>query len=241
MTQTCPLCGKTKPGTSLFCSECTHRIRADYEVELPEAPLYKEPRQMAEADKTRGVPKQSNVPFEIKPEKSKRFRTPLLILLVVLLLGGGYMVYMETIHKRNSERSGWDKASNMNSVEGYLEYIAVFPRGAHSEEAQKELLRLKSEETMKWKQLKASDNTAELRDFLNQHPDIPFAPLVEKRLDSLSWAGVLRANTPEAYTEYMHLSRQGKLRGDYVTEARAKYDELLSARVQVAVTDSLFE
>jgi hypothetical protein len=174
-----------------------------------------------------------------KQVRSKWLSGPVLILLALLLLVGSYAVFNKTVRKGNLERRGWDTALNMNSVEGYLDYMATFPSGAHFDEAHEALRKLKSEEAMQWERLKTSSNTAELRDFLSQHPDIPFAPLVEKRLDSLSWAGAARANTPEAYSEYIHLSQQGQLRGDYVNEARQKLKELLSNLVESVITDSI--
>lgn len=176
-----------------------------------------------------------------KQVMGKRLSVPILVLLALLLLVGGYALFNETIRKGNIERRGWDTALSMNSVEGYLDYMATFPRGAHFEDAYEALRKLKLEEAMQWERLKASTNTAELRDFLSQHPDTPFAPLVEKRLDSLSWAGAARANTPEAYSEYIYLSQQGQLRGDYVNEARQKREELLSAFVESVITDSIPE
>lgn len=173
--------------------------------------------------------------------KRKWLSTPVLIFFLLLLLVGGYVLFNNTVRKGNLERRGWDMALSLNSVEGYLDYMATFPRGAHFDEAHEALRKLKSEEAMQWERLKETDNTAELRDFLNQHPDIPFAPLVEQRLDSLSWAGAASVNTPEAYSEYIHLSQQGQLRGDYVAEARQKREELLSALVESVITDSVPE
>ena len=131
---------------------------------------------------------------------------PVLVLLLPLLLFGGYAVFNNTAE--GNPNGGWDTALSMNSVKGYLDYMATFSR-AHFDDAHKALRKLKLEEAMQWERLKASNNTAELRDFLTQHPDIPFAPLVEKRLVSLSWVGAVRANTAEAYSEYIHLSQQG--------------------------------
>ncbi len=306
MTQSCPLCGKIKTEEALFCSDCAHRIRTDYEVMLPEEKSV-EPEMAAtdtesraeltfefdrcandpqtcpdlssgitsgnerEQEKGRGEVdkdgekketaegsgtgqgsekvvgqenrKESEQVHEHEYEniKGKRVSVPLLILFALILLAGGYMVFNKTVRERNLERRGWDTALNLNSVEGYLGYMSTFPKGSHFDEAQEAFLRLKSEEATQWEHLKASDNTAELRDFLDRHPDIPFAPLVEKRLDSLSWAGATRANTPEAYSEYIYLSQQGQLRGDYIAEAHQKREELLSALVESIITDSIPE
>ncbi len=181
-------------------------------------------------------------PERIKKQVRSKWQSgPVLILLALLLLVGGYALFNNTVRKGNLERRGWDTALSINSVEGYLDYMATFPRGVHFDEAHEALLRLKSEEAMQWERLKVSDNTAELRDFLSQHPDISFAPLVEKRLDSLSWAGAVRTNTAEAYSEYIHLSQQGQLRGDYIAEASQKREALLSALVESLIMDTVPE
>ena len=265
MTRTCPLCGKSKPVEALFCEECTHRMHADYEVRLPVSEVVPESERGAGQEGEKVTVKRkvtaSERGWELEPEpeaaeelevgqyqekvkkqvRSKWLGGPVLILLALLLLGGGYAVFNKTVRKGNLERRGWDTALNMNSVEGYLDYMATFPRGAHFDEAHEALRKLKSEEAMQWERLKVSDNTVELRDFLSQHPDIPFASLVEKRLDSLSWAGAVRANTAEAYSEYIHLSQQGQLRGDYIAEASQKREALLSALVESLITDTIPE
>lgn len=165
-------------------------------------------------------------PNGIKPKKSKRFVAPLLFLLVVLLLGGAFLIYNETVRKENLERSGWETALKLNSVGGYLAYMEAFPHGIHSKEAQEGLLLLKSEEASAWEQMKASGNTSELRGFITRHPESPYAPLIERRLDSLSWIGALQVNTPESYSEYLMQSERGELRGEYELVARERYSML---------------
>ena len=36
MSQSCPLCGKTKSEEALFCDDCTKKIHTEYEVNIPE-------------------------------------------------------------------------------------------------------------------------------------------------------------------------------------------------------------
>jgi len=182
MSRTCPLCGKTKPEEALFCDDCSRRIRADYEVGLPaNAPAKTEVAKTFEEIKTghegANVP-DSGVPPVIQPRRKKRAKTPLIILVVILLLAGAFLVYNETIRKGNLERSGWETALKLNSTGGYIAYMEAFPDGAHFDEAQAGLLRLKSEEAAAWGEMKASGNTAELRDILSRHPESPYAPLI---------------------------------------------------------------
>ncbi len=165
-------------------------------------------------------------PEDIKPKKKKKVGAPLLFLLVILFLGGAFLIYNETARKENLERSGWETALKLNSVGGYIAYMEAFPDGAHFDEAQEGLFRLKSEEASAWEQMKASGNTSELRDFITRHPESPYAPLIERRLDSLSWIGALRVNTPESYSEYLMQSERGELRGEYELVARERYSML---------------
>lgn len=136
------------------------------------------------------------------------------------------MMYNETTRKRNLERSGWETAIKLNSVGGYIAYMEAFPEGLHFNEAQEGLLRLKSDEADAWEQMKISANTAELRDFLTRLPESPYAPLVRKRMDSLSWMGALRVNTPQSYSDYLSQSERGELLGDYSAEARKRQEML---------------
>lgn len=179
-------------------------------------------------------------PEDIKPKKKKKVGAPLLFLLVILFLGGAFLIYNETARKENLERSGWETALKLNSVGGYIDYMEAFPDGAHFDEAQEGLFRLKSEEVIVWEQLKASGNTSELRGFLNSHPQSPYAPLVQKMIDSLSWMSALRVNTLESYSDYLMQSQQGELLGDYIAEARKRQEMLhQSFPVEPAVMDRI--
>ncbi|MFA5649869.1 MAG: hypothetical protein WC914_01830 [Proteiniphilum sp.] len=244
MSRTCPLCGKTKPEEALFCDDCSRRIRADYEVGLPaNAPAKTEVAKTFEEIKTghegANVP-DSGVPPVIQPRRKKRAKTPLIILIAILFLAGAFLVYNETIRKGNLERSGWETALKLNSTGGYIAYMEAFPDGAHFDEAQAGLLRLKSEEAAAWGEMKASGNTAELRDFLSRHPESPYAPLIERQLDSLSWLGALRVNTSESYSDYLAQARRGELRGLYAAEADKRYAMLhQSFPVEINVLDSI--
>ncbi len=184
-------------------------------------------------------PEYDDLPIR-QPEKKRLMKAPLLFLVVVILFGGSFWVYNEVVRKRNLERSGWEAAIKLNSTIGYIDYMETFPDGEHFDEAQAGLLRLKSEEAASWDQMKVSANTSELRDFLNHHPESPYAPLVQLRLDSLSWMGALRVNRLESYSGYLIQAQRGELRGDYISEA-SKRQEMLqqSFPVETATLDSI--
>ena len=177
MSRSCPLCGKNKPEEALFCDDCSRRIRADYAVDLPANASDK--TEVAKAFEETKVGRKganvsdSDIPPVIQPSKKKKARTPLAILIGLLLFSAAFWIYNETIRKGNLERSGWETALKLNSTGGYIAYMEAFPDGAHFDEAQAGLLRLKSEEATAWGEMKASGNTAELRDFLSRHPESP--------------------------------------------------------------------
>lgn len=233
MSQPCPLCGKAKSDDTLFCNDCERRIRTDYEVNVPESEttthtespqtveFITEPRDKISEPRDKRELEEARDPRMVKPLKSL-----LLIVLFLLMLGGGYMIYNELVRKRNLERSGWETAMKLNSVGGYIAYIEAFPNGAHISEAQEGLYRLKSEEASTWETMKTSANSSILRDFLNQHPESPYTPLVRKRLDSLTWIGALRVNTPQSYADYLMQAEQGDFSGDYSAEARKRQEML---------------
>ncbi len=147
------------------------------------------------------------------------------ILLLLLL----FFLYNELIRKGNLERSGWDSAVKSNSVPGYLDYIESHPDGAHFADAQAALMRLKAEEADRWEVLKQSDRVTELRDFLLQFPESHYAPLVRRRLDSLTWMGTLHSNTATAYSDYLMMVESGDFNGDYLAEAESRYRMLFQS------------
>lgn len=245
MSRQCPLCGKNKPEEALFCEDCAMKIRADYEIDLPE--FQKEENIPVEEEGGPGnvnfpiaseakVPEMPNVAdteeatdtFDASTKKPQK--KPLLwIALAAVLLAGAFFVYNETIRKGNLERSAWEKALKMNSVEGYVAYMASHPGGARFEEAQAKLMSLKEKEAVRWEQLKTTGNITELRDFLQQYPKSPYASLVKIRIDSLSWVGALNTNTAEAYSDYILLAQSGDFKGDYLTLANTRREMLFQS------------
>jgi len=163
------------------------------------------------------------------PRKKKAGRTFLGITLAAVLLVGTFFVYNETIRKDNLDRSSWEAALRVNSVEGYLDYMASHPRGDHFEEAQAKLMSLKAEEAADWERLKTTDNITALRDFLQQHPESPYTSLVKSRLDSLTWMGALKTNTAAAYSDYILSAESGDFKGEYLPMAETRYEMLFQS------------
>ena len=259
MSQQCPLCGKNKIDEALFCNECTKKIHSDYEVELPEngageippvelADLPEEGNEFtgypeAVTEDLPGEGEFTSYPLAVMedlPVKKKKRNAFLWIVILVLLLIAAFFIYNETIRKGNLERSGWETAVRENSEEGFLGYMEAFPGGAHVEEAEAALLNLKSDEASVWERMKMTDKVTELRDFMQRHPASNYAPLVKRRLDSLSWMGALHANTAASYSDYMMMVQSGEFSGDYLFRAEERYEMLFqSYPVDVATLDSI--
>lgn len=231
MSQFCPLCGKNKSEDALFCADCTKKMRAEYEVDVPDTT---DSTVGAASPKKEGdglnmawsEEKHQQDKSSVRRKKKKRIWIPILLLLLVALLTGGFFFYNETVRKDNLDRGAWETAVKTNSVEGYLAYIKAHPNGAHFEEAQDGLRRLKEDEALAWERMREGDNVTELRDFLHQHAGSPYEPLVRRRLDSLSWVAALQVNTGESYSDYIRLTEKDEIKGDYIAEAQKRYDML---------------
>lgn len=256
MSYKCPLCGNNRLGNSLFCAGCTKKVQSDYEVELPEnivsdSKLKKD--SVIEENNSNEFADNSDLDIgepvteirdhtnDVYPAKKNSSGKLLLrTLIILLLLIGVYFVYNKTIREKNLERSAWETAVKENSVDGYLKYIKKHPSGIHFDDAQEGLMKLKQNEVLIWEELKKSENTSELRGFINQYSSSPYMSLVEARLDSLSWIASLKTNTAESYYEYIDISQRGELRGDYTAEAQKRYDWLYqSTPVEAYVLDSI--
>lgn len=178
-----------------------------------------------------------------KKEKSgrkKKGKTFLWTLLTLVLLVIAFFVYKETIRKSNLERSGWDRAMKVHSVDGYLTYMTSHPEGQHFDEAQSKLMTLKQAEAAGWEMLQTTDQISALRDFLQQNPESSYTSLVRMRLDSLTWMGALKANSVTSYSDYMLQAQSGAFKGEYLTMAEARYDMLFqSYPVDEATLDSI--
>ena len=161
--------------------------------------------------------------------KNKKGRRLLRAAILILVLVGAYFVFYEVVLEKNLERSAWETAVKENSVDGYLSYIENHPSGIHFDEAQQSLMTLKNSEASVWESLKESESISELKGFIAQNSNSPYLPLVEARLDSLSWIVALKTNSAESYYEYLEFSRHGDLKGDYVGEVQKRYDWLYQA------------
>lgn len=239
MSLFCPLCGKHKPEKALFCDVCKNKIEKEYEVDVPAkdnvavtgekipAELKTVDNKYVVADKE-GVLLADPLPESAKPRKNRR-NLFIWVLILAVLLVGGFLYYGQVIRKSNLDRSQWDMALKENTVNGYLTYMQAFPKGKYYNLAEENLMKLKGNEAEVWKNLQKSENTAELRDFIALYPQSPYHPLIARRLDSLTWVATLNDNTAESYSAYMVMSQSGEFSGDYFGEAQERYGMLFQS------------
>ncbi len=208
MSQYCPLCGSSKSEDDLFCDKCSSKIEKEYEVEV---------------DAKKEEPKVDVEPnFEEKPKKPRGAKTLITIISVAVALVVGFFVFKETVIEGNKEKSQWNEAVKENTISAYLEYMIAFPKGKNYNEAETIIMNLKRTESDIWQGLQTSDNSAELKDFLELHPQTPYKPLIRKRLDSLSWCASIRDNTKESYSRYLNQSSGGEFDGYYMNKAKER-------------------
>ncbi len=246
MSELCPLCGKYKSEKAVFCDDCKSKVETEYEVDVPETESdihvlegNQSPAAVVESDelpeKHPVIDTSENETVIISSEshlnrkKKKRGIIFMAILILAVLLVVGFFYYGQVVKKGNLDRSKWETATRENTIGAYLSYMEEFPQGKYYNDAEKKVMNLKTDEVSAWHQLQRSENTAELRDFMNKNADSPYIPLIKKRLDSLTWVATLNDNTAEGYSKYMVLSQSGEFDGDYFAEAKDRYDMLFQS------------
>lgn len=255
MALTCPLCGNNKQNDSLFCDVCSKKLNSDFEIDLDvhkkentNVSVYDahledivEPAKPAISDQSEKTDTQLSREEKVFPESGvskeepnlrrnkKTGGTLLWVFAIVIILIGSFIIYNKTIRVNSLELQAWEAALNENSVSGYLSFIEDYPRGKHFEDAQAGLMKLKEDEAVTWERLKMSDNLDELLSFSRQYESSPYMPLVNKKIDSLSWISALKINNADSYSEYVIKSETGVLKGDYLYEASKRQQMLLQS------------
>jgi hypothetical protein len=231
MSLQCPLCGKEKAEDELFCGDCSRKIKNEYEVGVSaslrddaatEPPLPEISGNGLDVEPA-GLPL---APAEKKKTGRKWKSAFLAILAFALVAVSGFYGYKYIVLASNLERGDWDVARKENTVEAYLAYAQKYPEGKHTEEALENLMALKDSEALVWEQVRVSDNTAELQNFMRQYPQSAYLPLVKTRMDSLMWVAAVNTNTAQAYSDYIAMSGNGAFNGDYIVRAKQRSDML---------------
>ena len=162
--------------------------------------------------------------YEISRDKKTnkvRFIIVSIFILILVLIAALY-IYNQHVKSENLERSQWELAQRTNTIDSYLAYMDEFPQGSFVSEAHTKIISLKDDETAAWQNLMLSENSIEFRDFLAKYPESPYERRVKNRLDSLLWESSLKENSSESFAEYVSMSTNGDIPGDYIGEAQKR-------------------
>lgn len=259
MSKNCPLCGENIADKSLFCPKCTDKLNNEYELDVPasektEANAEKKKIDARQSDYEKGKTakefpeskldqkawkrqrvdersKSDKTYYELSKEKKGGkvvFFLSALFALVLALIVGLY-IYNKDVKSDNLERSKWEIAQRINSVDSYLMYMDEFPQGTYVDEAYTYLLALKNEETEAFQNLMTSENRVEFSAFFEQYPESPYERKVRNRLDSLIWQSSLKENSSESYLDYINRTSSKEITGDYIGEAQKRFEMLNQA------------
>ncbi len=238
MSDICPLCQKPKPEEKVFCDDCKTKLEKEYEINVPEEnvtdsslPEVTESESISETKEEITTPAQiTPIPTIKKKKTTKKWQKQLFISLIIFVLAiGAFFIYNEFIRKGNLDQSKWEWAIRENTTTAFLAYMEEFPKGKHYSDAEQKVMELKESENLSYQKVHISENTAELRDFIAANAQSPYIPLVRKRLDSLTWIAAVKDNTAESYSNYMVLSQSGEFDGDYLSDAKDRYDLLFQS------------
>ena len=253
MSLQCPLCGKSKTKESLFCTDCTLKLNNEYEVSVPnsensdsnieseqltpeepqsvsvtESKEIKEPSKPTQKELKESAARTEKKYYEMsedKPRKKTRFILISIFAFAVILVSSLY-IYNEHVKDQNLERSVWELAQRENSIDSYLEYIDAYPQGDYVAEAQEKMYSLKGNESEAWENLRSSESAIEFTAFLETYPNSPYEKMVRGRLDSIVWQSSLKDNSIEAYSDYLNMSNEGDITGQYIGEAQKRLNML---------------
>lgn len=253
MSLQCPLCGKSKTKESLFCTDCTLKLNNEYEVNVPnsensdsnieseqltpeepqsvsvtESKEIKEPSKPTQKELKESAARTEKKYYEMsedKPRKKTRFILISIFVFAVILVSSLY-IYNEHVKDQNLERSVWELAQRENSIDSYLEYIDAYPQGDYVAEAQEKMYSLKGNESEAWENLRSSESAIEFTAFLETYPNSPYEKMVRGRLDSIVWQSSLKDNSIEAYSDYLNMSNEGDITGQYIGEAQKRLNML---------------
>lgn len=166
--------------------------------------------------------------YELSTKKKSNKAIGIIILVVLLIaaIAGGLYYYNNSVKSNNIERSAWELAHRDNTVESYLDYMALYPQGTYFSDAYSNMLKLKEIEAGKFEHLLTSENRSDFTDFIDQYPRSPYTRVVKSRFDSLMWQSALNENRVDAYSNYITMADSQKITGDFIGEAQKRFKML---------------
>ena len=95
--------------------------------------------------------------------------------------------------QRFDERQKWDNAHATNTIQGYKEYIELYPQGQYLSEA------YENAEQLVWQQTIESNSIVAYQNYLIEYPDGRLANEAKNKIEQLSWQYATTENTVTAY------------------------------------------
>ncbi|MBO4673021.1 MAG: hypothetical protein J5616_01555 [Bacteroidaceae bacterium] len=134
----------------------------------------------------------------------------------------------------------YENERNLDSLDVALnDYFDTYNSDAFHYSQLKDLHDRFFNERADWQAAESAMSMESIRHFMDVHPDGFYLTTARQKLDSLSFAHAVEADTYEAYEQYIAMFAQGK----YVSEARKKMNELenvaLTVEEKTAVTETL--
>lgn len=163
-----------------------------------------------------------------KPKKGHGCLVTAIILCILLVGGGGALVYLKQQDKNETEQRAYRAA--LNSMEPtvlrhYLDMHADGPK-AHRDSIMQQLRVVEGIES-EWNDVLRNLSSDRLRSFVKRYPKNVHVPDANIRIDSLDWVAASAENTAEAYQRYMTEHAYGS----HFDEARLCYDKVASLQV----------
>ncbi len=189
-------------------------------------------------------PSDSAESFGVKSEQAPWVRWIITGILVLLIVGGAVwlaskvivprdlpgtnVVKTETepepakeeVVKKSSDDEAWVKALETDTLEGYREYLSLFPNGKHKDEAQEQI---NTYDNKDWAQAESRQTIAGYEDYLAAWPEGLHASKARERIaemraaaearrkdaaeraaqEKADWETAARTNTIESYDQYL--------------------------------------
>ena len=153
----------------------------------------------------------------------------------------------ETKPKIGADAAAWVKALEKDTLEGYREYLAAFPKGKHAHDAQAEI---DAYDNKAWATAEQRNTMSGYEDYLKAWPEGLHASKARERiaeikaaaearakdaaeraaLDKTHWEPAARENTIESYGRYLTQQPTGK----YVTEAQQRIKQIKADQASAA-------
>ena len=141
--------------------------------------------------------------------------------------------------KRTSDDEAWVKALEKDTLEGYREYLTLFPEGKHKEDAQKEI---NAYDNKAWGIAEQRDTISGYEDYLEAWPEGLHASKARERIaekkaaaealandaaeraakDASDWDAAALENTIDSYGRYLTKQPRGK----WIDEAQRRIEQI---------------